>query len=200
MVDTVTKTTRLLQTAGVALMSMAVVVAAMPACLSAESKPDQNPAKSEHKLEISSPAFQHGQPVPKEHTGDGSDRSPPLTWAGVPEKTHSFALICDDPDAPAGTWVHWVIYDIPAATRALKEGVPRDKELADGAKQGKNSSGKIGYNGPAPPAGKAHRYFFKLYALDQAAGLKPGATKQEVLKAVQGHTLAEAETMGTYKR
>ena len=200
MIDTVTKIPNLLQSAGATLMSIALAVALGRPCLCAESTADQASAKTEQKFEITSPAFQPGAPVPKQYSGDGKDISPPLRWAGAPAKTESFALICDDPDAPAGTWVHWVIYDIPAAARAFKEAVPRDKQLPNGSKQGANSSGKIGYNGPSPPAGKPHRYFFKLYALDKAAGLKPGATKQQVLDAIKGHTVGEAELVGTYKR
>lgn len=152
------------------------------------------------RLKISSQAFQHGQAIPRQHTGDGKDVSPPLSWTGSPEKTASFALVCDDPDAPAGTWVHWILYDLPGSQRELKEAVPGAKELAGGARQGTNSGGKIGYSGPSPPAGKPHRYFFKLYALDTKLGLKPGADKKKVLEAMKGHILEESEIMGTYQR
>ena len=110
------------------------------------------------------------------------------------------ALIADDPDAPGGTWVHWVIYDLPANAQELPEGVPPDRELANGARQGHNDFRKIGYGGPCPPRGPAHRYFFKLYALDTKLNLQPGATKAELERAIKGHVLAEAQQMGRYQR
>ena len=148
---------------------------------------------------LQSSAFQNGGSIPKKFTCEAADVSPELNWSGVPEKTQSFALIADDPDAPMGTWVHWVIYDLPPNTAKLPEGVPKQEQAASGA-QGKNSSGKIGYGGPCPPPGKPHRYFFKLYALDSKLNLKPGARKPEVEAAMKGHVLAEAELMGKYGR
>ena len=148
---------------------------------------------------LQSSAFQNGGSIPKKFTCEAADVSPELTWSGVPEKTQSFALIADDPDAPMGTWVHWVIYDLPPNTAKLPEGVPKQEQAASGA-QGKNSSGKIGYGGPCPPPGKPHRYFFKLYALDSKLNLKPGARKPEVEAAMKGHVLAQAELMGKYGR
>jgi len=148
---------------------------------------------------LQSSAFQNGGSIPKKFTCEAADVSPELTWSGAPEKTQSFALIADDPDAPMGSWVHWVIYDLPANTAKLPEGVPNQEQTADGA-QGKNSSGKIGYGGPCPPPGKPHRYFFKLYALDSKLNLKPGARKPEVEAAMKGHVLAQAELMGKYGR
>ncbi len=151
-------------------------------------------------FQLTSTAFQQGQTIPRQYTGDGQDISPPLKWSPVPEKTKSLALICDDPDAPAKVWVHWVIYDIPPSQQDLKEHVPTSQSLADGSKQGKNDFGKIGYGGPAPPPGKPHRYYFKLYALDQPVSLQPGATKEQLLAAMQGHIVGEAQLMGIYKR
>jgi len=148
---------------------------------------------------LQSSAFQNGGSIPKKFTCEAADVSPELTWSGAPEKAQSFALIADDPDAPMGTWVHWVIYDLPANTAELPEGVPKQEQAASGA-QGKNSSGKIGYGGPCPPPGKPHRYFFKLYALDSKLNLKPGARKPEVEAAMKGHVLAQAELMGKYGR
>lgn len=147
-------------------------------------------------IELTSSAFSNGQSIPSEYTGDGSDRSPPLRWTDPPEGTKSLTLICEDPDAPRGTWTHWVLFDLPASTRELPEGT----KLIDGARQGKNDFGKLGYGGPAPPRGKPHRYFFKLYALDSPLKLSAGATRAQVLSAIKGHTLAEAELMGTYQR
>jgi Raf kinase inhibitor-like YbhB/YbcL family protein len=151
-------------------------------------------------LQIASPAFSAGGTIPKKFTCDGSDASPQLTWTDSPARTQTFALIMDDPDAPVGTWVHWVIYDLPATTRDLAEGIAKQEQLPDGARQGRNDFGEIGYGGPCPPPGKAHRYFFKLYALDAKLDLKAGAKKSDVERAMQGHILAQAEWMGRYAR
>ena len=151
-------------------------------------------------FEIVSTAFSAGGTIPQKFTCDGSDDSPQLTWTDPPAKTQSFAIIMDDPDAPVGTWVHWVIYDLPANARELAEGVAKQEQLLSGARQGRNDFGKIGYGGPCPPAGKPHRYFFKVYALDAKLGLKPGARKSDLERAMQGHILAQAELMGRYGR
>jgi Raf kinase inhibitor-like YbhB/YbcL family protein len=151
-------------------------------------------------FEMKSTSFSPGQPIPKKHTCDGPDLSTPLAWSDSPSGTKSFALIADDPDAPMGTWVHWVLYDLPADTRNLAEGIPKTETLPDGTMQGRNDFGRIGYGGPCPPTGKAHRYFFKLYALDQKTGLRPGAAKSDLLAAIKNHLLAETQLMGTYKR
>jgi Raf kinase inhibitor-like YbhB/YbcL family protein len=156
--------------------------------------------RSTMSIELTSTAFQSGAAIPKQYTGDGADRSPPLKWSEPPSGTKSLALICDDPDAPRGTWVHWVIFNLPGQTRELEEGVPTKETLDNGAKQGKNDFGKIGYGGPAPPKGKQHRYFFKLHALDVAVDLPPSASKAQVLDAMKGHILAEGQLMGNYKR
>lgn len=153
-----------------------------------------------HKWELTSSSFKEGQTMPRQLTADGKDLSPALAWAAPPERTKSIALICDDPDAPAGTWVHWVIYDIPATGRALAEGVPASKTLNDGSKQGTNSFGKIGYGGPSPPPGKPHHYIFKLYALDAAVALEPGAKKAQLVEAMKGHIIAETSLTGLYGR
>jgi len=152
------------------------------------------------KIEVSSTAFKEGATIPKQYTGDGKDVSPPLRWSEPPQGTKSFALICDDPDAPRKTWVHWVLFNIPAQQRELKEAVPAQQELPNGAKQGKNDFGKIGYGGPAPPPGKPHRYFFKLYALDTQLDLPAGATKDQLVAAMKDHILAEGQLMGLYSR
>jgi Raf kinase inhibitor-like YbhB/YbcL family protein len=151
-------------------------------------------------LELTSTGFQPGAAIPKAYTGDGADRSPPLRWSEPPAGARSLALICDDPDAPGGTWVHWVLFDLPAGIHELGEGVPTTATLGNGAKQGKNDFGKIGYGGPAPPKGKQHRYFFKIYVLDVTVGLAPGAAKAELMQAMKGHILAEGQLMGTYNR
>jgi Raf kinase inhibitor-like YbhB/YbcL family protein len=149
---------------------------------------------------VSSPAFTAGAEIPKQHTCDGADLSPALSWSEAPPGTKAFVLIADDPDAPVGTWVHWVLYDVPAGATELAQGLPKDDRLPNGAKNGVNDFRKPGYGGPCPPPGKPHRYFFKLYALDAPTSLQPRATKAEVLRAIEGHVLAQAELMGTYKR
>jgi len=157
----------------------------------------KDPAMS---IRITSTAFAEGQPIPDKYTCAGPNISPPLKWANAPAGIKSFALIADDPDAPMGTWVHWVIYNLPPATSALAENTPPSSELPDGSKQGVNDFRETGYGGPCPPPGKPHRYFFKIYALDTALSLKSGATREELLKAMGGHVLAEGQLMGTYQR
>ena len=150
-------------------------------------------------MEIKSSAFENNKMIPKQYTCDGKNISPQLLWSDVPEGTKSIALISDDPDAPMGTWVHWVIYNIPGDVNELAENISPDKTLSNGAKQGTNDFKKIGYGGPCPPSG-THRYFFKLYALDTKLNLDSGATKKQLLQAMEGHILAQAELMGKYKR
>jgi Raf kinase inhibitor-like YbhB/YbcL family protein len=149
-------------------------------------------------FEITSPAFAHGGAIPSDFSCDGRDISPALIWTEPPAGTQSFALIMDDPDAPMGTWVHWVLYNIPASTRNLTEGTPTDPKLSDGSLQGKTSAGSTGYHGPCPPSG-THHYFFKLYALDTMLSLSAKADKKELLAAMEGHILANVELMGTFK-
>jgi Raf kinase inhibitor-like YbhB/YbcL family protein len=149
---------------------------------------------------MSSMSFQNGGDIPRKFTCDGADVSPELSWSEPPAGTQSFALIADDPDAPSGTWTHWVLFDVPPATSSLAEGVSKIDELPGGERQGRNDFHKIGYNGPCPPPGKPHRYFFKLYALDRKLVLKPATSKQEVEQAMQGHILGDAKWMGKYQR
>jgi hypothetical protein len=151
-------------------------------------------------IDLHSPAFTHGSDIPKKFTCDGQDVSPALAWSEPPAGTKSLALIVDDPDAPVGTWDHWVLFDLPDTLRELPEGVPKDKEPKLGGRQGANSWNRIGYGGPCPPPGPAHRYFFKLYALDTKLNLPAGATKAAVEKAMRGHILAQGKLMGKYKR
>lgn len=151
-------------------------------------------------MELKSSAFLNNQDIPSKYTCDGADVSPPLIWNNPPNGAKAFALISDDPDAPVGTWVHWVIYDLPGDAKELPEGVPTQGSLPNGAKQGVNDFKKVGYGGPCPPRGPAHRYFFKLYALDRPTNLKPRATKQQLLDAMKGHILGEAQLIGKYQR
>jgi Raf kinase inhibitor-like YbhB/YbcL family protein len=149
---------------------------------------------------LTSSAFIAGGTIPTVHTCDDQDVSPPLAWRGAPEGTVSLALICDDPDAPRGTWVHWVLYDIAPTVSELEAGVPAAGTPFGGARHGITDFGNLGYGGPCPPPGPAHRYFFRLLALDLKLGLPPGATRKQVLEAAEGHTLARAELMGRYGR
>ena len=149
---------------------------------------------------LTSKAFDNDGNIPKTFTCDGTDVSPALAWNDPPPGTKSLALISDDPDAPMGTWVHWVAFDIPAGTRELPEGVAKTADLPAGGRQGRTDFGRIGYGGPCPPPGKPHRYYFRLYALDTQLNLKPGSTKPDVEKAMKGHILAQAELMGRYGR
>lgn len=151
------------------------------------------------KLEIKSPAFSEGAMIPSKYTCEGQDVSPPLEIHGVPEQAKSLALISDDPDAPRGTWVHWVLYDWPADRPTIPENVPKIGQLPNGAKQGTNDFRRLGYGGPCPPSG-THRYFFRVYALDQPVGKGAGLTKTELLEAIRGHVLAEGQLMGRYAR
>ena len=149
---------------------------------------------------LTSTAFKNGGTVPAKYTADGADVSPPLQWSKPPAGTKSFVLICDDPDAPAGNWIHWVLYDIPADRAGLDENVAKKDVVLDSAKQGLPDFRKTGYWGPAPPPGKPHRYIFKLYAVDKLTDLPARATKKQVLQAIDGHVLAKAELTGTYGR
>jgi Raf kinase inhibitor-like YbhB/YbcL family protein len=151
-------------------------------------------------MELTSPAFSNGSSISQKYTGEGQDVSPQLSWSDAPAAAQEFVLICDDPDAPMGTWVHWVIYAIPAGRNSLPEAVPLVPAWEAGIKQGKNDFGRFGYGGPLPPPGKPHRYFFTLYALDKVMGFAPGMTRKAVLKAIEGHVLDKAQLMGTYKR
>lgn len=150
-------------------------------------------------IHMTSNAFTEGAMIPQRYTCDGENISPPLFWTGVPSGTRSLALICDDPDAPVGTWDHWVLYNIPAEATGLPENVPEKAVLDTGAVHGSNSWGRIGYGGPCPPGG-THRYFFKIFALDTLLDIKSGATTSRLLEAMQDHVLAQGQLMGRYRR
>src|SRR5579864_1579121 len=150
-------------------------------------------------FQLTSTAFEEGQPIPLDYTGEGRNASPQLKWSDPPAGTRSLALICEDPDAPRGTFTHWVIFNISPESRELPEGMKHSEGLANGTRQGRNDFGKLGYNGPRPPAGKPHRYFFKLFALNRVLDVTGGDTGAHVLKAMHGHVLAEAQLMGTFQ-
>ena len=193
------------------LAALSLVLAGMSACsqppaASTPTSGDGNTAQggATMKLTVRSTAFDGGARIPKQQTGEGPDTSPALSWSEAPAGTAELALIMDDPDAPQKEpWVHWVLYKVPKGTTALPEALAKTETLKDpaGALQGKNSFGRIGYNGPMPPPGHGtHHYHFKVYALDQALVLAPGATKAQLLDAMRGHILAEGELIGTYSR
>ncbi len=172
-----------------------------------EEVPEEVPPPEEEEeppeeivMVITSTAFQDGETIPIRYTCDGVDISPALSWSGVPEGTQSFVLIVDDPDAPGGTFTHWVIFNIPANTLELEEGIPTSSQLSSGALQGRNDFSRTGYGGPCPPWGSTHHYHFTLYALDITLDLNPGASKTAVLNAMRGHILAQAELIGIYQR
>ncbi|HIK04838.1 MAG TPA: YbhB/YbcL family Raf kinase inhibitor-like protein [Trichormus sp. M33_DOE_039] len=150
-------------------------------------------------MKLQSSAFDANSFIPVQYTCDGLDISPPLNWDEVPSQAISLALIVDDPDAPIGTFVHWVIYNIPANLKQLPEQIASAKTLPNGGVQGKNDFGNLGYGGPCPPKG-THRYFFKLYALDRQLALAPGCSKKQLLAAMENHILATAELMGKFQR
>jgi Raf kinase inhibitor-like YbhB/YbcL family protein len=150
-------------------------------------------------MELKSSTFEAGEMIPKKYTCDGQDVSPPLSWSAVPNGANSLALIADDPDAPMGTWVHWVVWNIPANALGLEEDQPKRDSLLTGMKQGMSDFRRVGYGGPCPPSG-THRYFFKLYALDTMLNLPSSTTKKELEKAMQGHLIQQAELMGKYRR
>jgi Raf kinase inhibitor-like YbhB/YbcL family protein len=151
-------------------------------------------------FELTSPAFKEGERIPDRYTCEGEDVSPPLHWSVPPAATKIFVVIADDPDAPGGTWVHWVIYNLSLDLRGLPESIPAKDHWLNGALQGLTDFKRVGYGGPCPPPGKPHRYYFKLYALDAVLNLKPRATKIQVLEACKGHVLAEAQLMGRFGR
>ena len=154
-------------------------------------------------LSLTSPAFAEGDSIPTQFTCDGADHSPPLIWSGAPQGTAAYALVVEDPDAPGGTFIHWVLYDMPANVRSLPEGVAKGETVpaAGGAKQGRTGfKGAPGYGGPCPPRGPAHHYHFKLFALDKSLGIAAGASRDDVMGAMRGHELARGELVGTYAR
>ena len=151
------------------------------------------------KIDVRSSAFGEGDRIPSDFTCDGADMSPPIEWSGVPANAQSLAVIVDDPDAPSGDWAHWLVYDLPPDLTQLPAGISPEEKLFVSGSQGLTDFRKLGYQGPCPPGGE-HRYFFKVYALDAMLSLKPGASKQELFQAMQGHVLAEGVLMGKYAR
>ena len=172
---------------------------ALGVCVVAFAQERATTMEQSNAMQLTSAAFEQGAGIPARYTCDGENLSPPLAWAGVPPGTKTLALIADDPDAPMGTWVHWVVYNLPTSTAGLPEGYAADPQRSDGTCQGVTDFHRTGYGGPCPPSG-THRYFFTLYALDTACSLAPGATAKELEAAMRGHILAQAQLMGTYRR
>jgi len=181
----------------VALMAVPIVL-----FCSCEESAKANPGAvggKKMELNVTSSAFAEGGLIPPKYTCDGADISPPLQWDSAPEAARSIALISDDPDAPVGTWVHWVLFNLPPDTKELAENIPPDETLPNGARQGTSDFGRIGYGGPCPPGG-THRYFFKIYALDTVIDLPAGVRKAQLVKAMEGHIIAQGQLIGKYKR
>ena len=179
------------------IIVLPVMLAVIGLAVQAQTAQSNSPRMS---FTVTTSAFAVGESIPREYTCEGSDRSPALEWREAPPGTVTLAVVMHDPDAPAGDWVHWVAWDIPATAHGLGESIPQQEQLADGTRQGRNDFRKLGYNGPCPPPGKAHRYFFRVYAIDRKLDLAPGATRAQLDSALKGHVLAEAEYMGTYRR
>ena len=163
------------------------------------AQPANTPKQEKVEIKLTSAAFKDGEPIPRAYTCDGANISPPLEWSGVPKSAKTIVIVCDDPDAPGGTWVHWVLYNLPADNIGVVENLPATETLKAGGFQGKNDFGKTAYGGPCPPSG-THRYFFKIYALDSELPLKAGATRAELMKAMEGHIVVQGQLMGTYRR
>lgn len=180
------------------LSSLLLFLAFALACPEAFPQPLEKEGKKV-EIQVTSAAFKEGGMIPAKYTCKGANISPPLKIESVPEEAKSLALISDDPDAPVGTWVHWVLFDLPPDTKELVENIPPEKTLKNGAIHGTNDFRKLGYGGPCPPSG-THRYFFKVYALDKKLGLKVGATKKEVEEAMKGHVLREGKLMGKFSK
>jgi len=179
-----------------------LVVVCVVLCCSCKKNEKEGPEGGEKQMAdigLESSVFSQNGMIPSKYTCDGQDISPPLSWAAVPDGTTSIALIADDPDAPLGTFVHWVLFNLPGDKGELSENVPKEKTLPEGAAQGINGFRKVGYGGPCPPSG-AHRYYFKMYALDKKLELEPGANKPELLAAMEGHILGKGKLMGRYER
>ena len=182
-----------------------VGILSIPGCWRSDALPADDPSRL--TIQLRSSAFADGGVIPKTFTCDGAERSPPLEWSGVPASARSLALLCDDPDAPMGTWSHWIAFDLPPDVKALREGIPAEEtfsvveggEPARTARQGRNDFDKTGYGGPCPPSG-THRYFFRLYALDARLELRSTATRADLLKAIKGRILAEGRLIGKYQR
>jgi Raf kinase inhibitor-like YbhB/YbcL family protein len=179
------------------VLSLTVSGCSKPAPTKTQTVVNSVPDKAEIKL--TSTAFKEGEAIPRGYTCDGANVSPPLEWAGVPKSAKSISIVADDPDAPGGTWAHWLIYNLPADNIGLVENLPATEKIAAGGFQGTNDFKKIGYGGPCPPSG-THHYVFRIYAIDSELPLRAGMTKAELLKAMEGYIVMQGQLMGTYRR
>jgi len=187
------------------LLTAACLALASSTCLAGDTvfdtdRASQRRGRGAMSLVLDSKAFPKGGDIPSKYTCSGDDISPALSWSGAPQDTKSFALIVEDPDAPSGTFTHWIVYDLPAGTHELPENVSKTDDLSGGGRQGRNDFRRLGYGGPCPPPGKPHRYFFKVYALNSTLGLPAGASKPDVEAAMRGHVIAQAELMRKFGR
>jgi Raf kinase inhibitor-like YbhB/YbcL family protein len=183
----------------VVLLSLALMSCAKRSEPAAQLSGTNSAKQDNSEIKLTSTAFKEGEPIPRAYTCDGINISPPLEWSGVPKAARTLAIVADDPDAPGGTWVHWVLYNLLAENIGLVENLPVTDKLAAGGFQGTNDFQKLGYGGPCPPSG-THHYYFRIYALDSELPLKAGATKAELLKAIEGHIVMQGQLMGTYRR
>lgn len=181
------------------LLTVIFILVIIAGCVEREKKNNIEEVEIMQNISISA-EFKYGDVIPSEYTCMGKDISPELSWTGIPEGTKSIVLIMDDPDAPGGTFVHWVLFNIPATTQRLPKAVNKDKILDNFSRQGMNDFGDVGYGGPCPPPGKYHRYYFRIYALDKMLELLPGSSRSQVDSASKGHILAKGELVGIYAR
>ncbi len=178
---------------------LVIIVSGFSGCIEGEKKDNIKEVGVMQNISISA-EFKYGDVIPSEYTCMGKDISPELSWTGIPEGTESIALVMDDPDAPGGTFVHWVLFNIPAVTQKLPKAVNKDKILDDFGRQGMTDFEDVGYGGPCPPPGKYHRYYFRIYALDKMLELLPGSSRKQVDSAMESHILAKGELVGIYAR
>ena len=172
----------------------------LPACSKSGQQTRTHQGKPVSDIKLTCPAFSNGAAIPIVHTCDGDDFSPPLAWEGIPDSAKSICLVCDDPDAPGGTWVHWILFNLPDSVKQFPEALPKTEVTFYGARQGLNDFGRMGYWGPCPPPGKAHRYFFRIYALDIMLPLAAGIHRSTLDSAMTTHVLGSGEMFGSYKR
>ncbi len=189
-----------LRNLGLLLPAAAAMALFLLACSTEEVVTPETVPMEVSSLEVTSPAFAEGTEIPERFTCDGEDASPPLRWSGAPDGTRGYALIVDDADAPGGAFVHWVVYNISSNATGLAAGIPSAESAAAGGRQGVNGFGRAGYGGPCPPSGGPHRYFFRLFALDGQLDLQAGATRSDLLRAMNGHVVGQGSLTGTYQR
>jgi Raf kinase inhibitor-like YbhB/YbcL family protein len=185
---------------GLKLLIIFLLLVIISGCIAGEKKETIEEVNTMQTISITTEAFLSGEYIPSKYSCDSDDISPQLSWKGVPTDANSIVLIMDDPDAPSGTFVHWVLFNIPPGMQHLPEGIPSDNILGDGSRHGMTDFGRTGYGGPCPPRGKPHRYFFRVYALDTKLDIPAGASRKQVDNAMKGHVLAHGELIGKFGR